>query len=99
MEDRIRVNLTVDPVVDHLLRRMSKATGVGKATIISQWLLESLPQLEQLALAMEQAASGNIDAFNTMIGAIRSSLGDTKQLEMDVRTKRRAVMRKKAQSK
>lgn len=95
-DSRTRVNLTPPPEVLAVLDRMSKASGVGKATIITQWLSESLPQLHSLASAMEQASRGNVDAFTTMIAALQEAASESKQLELEVRSQRRAVMRKRS---
>jgi hypothetical protein len=95
MNKGIRVNLTLPPEVDHVLARISKATGVGKATFVGQYLAEALPQLDQLALVMEQAAAGNIDAFTTMIKAVRQATGEVEQIQLGLKNARRAVMRKR----
>ncbi len=90
-----RVNLTLPADVDRVLARIGDSSGVGKATIIRSWLTDSLPQLEQLARAVELAAAGNIDAFAAMQAAVRAAQAEAGQLQLDVASKRRAAMRRR----
>jgi predicted DNA-binding protein len=90
-----RVNLTLPDEVIAVLDRMGTATGTGRATIIREWLIEALPQLQEMARAIELARAKNIDAFK-VIGDTLSKLSEQSgQLSLDIKKQRRAAMRKR----
>lgn len=90
-----RVNLTLTPEVVSVLDRMGKHTGAGRATIIREWLIEGLPQLEQLADAMEMASRKNIDAFKVMSDTLKDLSSQADQMQLEIKTARRGAMRKR----
>ena len=90
-----RVNLTLTPEVVAVLDRMGKHTGAGRATIIREWLVEGLPHLALLADAMEMAAKKNIDAFKVMGDALKDLTNQTDQIQLEIKSTRRAAMRKR----
>lgn len=90
-----RVNLTLPDEVIDVLDRMGKATGAGRATIIREWLIEGLPQLQELARAIELASRKNIDAFKVLSDTLHSTARDADQLVLDIKRTRRAAMRKR----
>ena len=94
-----RINLTLSPDVDAAVGRLVRVSGVGKATVIGQMLQEALPQLELMAQALEQAKRRNLDAFDTMIGAVQTAQVGIDQMAFDLRSerreRRRAPMRKR----
>lgn len=90
-----RVNLTLPVEVVATLDRMGKVSGAGRATIVREWLSEMLPQLEQLALAMELASKKKIDAFDVASGVLRDASAKADQLQLDVKRQRRRAMRKR----
>ena len=90
-----RVNLTLPDELIDVLDRMGKATGAGRATIIREWLIEGLPQLEGLARAIELASQKNIDAFKVMADTLNDAARASDQLVLDIKKQRRAAMRKR----
>lgn len=90
-----RVNLTLPDDVIDVLDRMGKATGAGRATIIREWLIEGLPQLVQLAHAIELASQKNIDAFKVITDTLKDASRTSDQLVLDIGKQRRAAMRKR----
>lgn len=90
-----RVSITATPELDHVLGRIAAGTGTGKATFVREWLLDALPQLEQLATAIELAKSGNVDAFAIMAQVVRDASSEADQLSLDIKRDRRRAMRKR----
>jgi len=88
-----RVNLTLPVEVVAVLDRMGSITGHGRATIIREWLSDSLPNLNKLADAIELAHRKNIDGFAVMAETLQAMAGEADQLAMDFRAKRRAAQR------
>lgn len=91
-----RVNLTLPADLVAILDRMGKVTGAGRATIIREWLIEARSTLEQLTQAMELASTKNIDSFKVMADTLNEISAQSGQLSLDMKTRRRAAMRKKA---
>jgi predicted DNA-binding protein len=90
-----RIGLTVPPELDRVLARIAAATGTGKATFVREWLCEAVPQLDQLANAMELAKRGNTDAFDVMAKVMLGVTEGADQLTLDIKKTRRRVIRKK----
>jgi predicted DNA-binding protein len=91
-----RVNLTLPPEVIDVLDRLGKVTGAGRATIIREWLIEGQPLFAEMARAAELAANKNIDALKVMGDVLRSTVAHAEQLELGIKAKRRAAMRKRS---
>lgn len=91
-----RVNLTLPDELIDALDRMGKVTGAGRATIIRELLIEGLPGLVSMADALEMAAKQNVDAFKVIADVMRDVAHEAGQMELDIRKKRRAAMRKRA---
>lgn len=90
-----RVNLTLPDEVIRVLDRMGKVTGAGRATIIREWLIEGLPQLDGVAKALELASQKNLDAFKIMTDTLTAAAREADQLSLDMKKQRRAAMRKR----
>ena len=90
-----RVNLTLPPEVVALLDRMGRFTGAGRATIVRELLIEGMPGLAQMADALELASQKNVDAFKIIADSMRDAASASSQMELDIRKKRRAAMRKR----
>lgn len=90
-----RVNLTLPDEVIAILDRISKVTGAGRATFIRELLVDGVPMFSEMARAMELATSKNIDAFKVIGDTLKDISAQTDQLSLDIKTKRRAAMRKK----
>jgi hypothetical protein len=90
-----RIGLTVTPELLAVLQRISDATGTGKASFITQWLLESLPALTQLATALELAKNKNADSFLIIEKVLRENSEDSAQLALQIQATRRRVPRSK----
>lgn len=90
-----RVNLTLPDEVISVLDRLGKVTGAGRATIIREWMIEGAPMFAQMATAAEQAAQKNYDALKVMADVLRETSQVADQLQLDIRKKRRAAMRKR----
>ena len=90
-----RVNLTLPDDVIAVLDRMGKVTGAGRATIIREWLSEAVPQLSEMARAMELASQKNIDAFKVIGDTLHELSESSGQLSLDIKRTRRAAMRKR----
>ena len=91
-----RVNLTLPPEVVRVLDRLSAASGQGRATIVRELLTDALPQLSQMALAIEMAKRKNVDAFKVLADTMHAVGVQASQLELDIRSQRRKAMRKRA---
>lgn len=90
-----RVNLTLTPELDRLLDRISAATGTGKATFVREILLGAMPQLEQMASALELVQSKQIpEGLAHMARALRDASGAVEQQELELTKLRRAARRK-----
>jgi predicted DNA-binding protein len=90
-----RVNLTLPKEVCAVLDRMGKVTGTGRATIVREWLSEALPQLQQMAHALELAQKKNLDAFQVLADSLEETARNADQLSLDIKRTRRKAMRKK----
>lgn len=90
-----RVNLTLPDEVIQVLDRLGRVTGAGRATIIREWLIEGYPMFAEMARAAEMAHDKNIDALKVMGDVLRVTSAQADQLQLDIRTTRRAAMRKR----
>ena len=90
-----RINLTLPTDVVEVLDRLGKLTGAGRATIIREWLVEAQPLFAEMARAAELAAARNIDALDVMAKTLREAGSQVDQMQLDIRAKRRAAMRKR----
>ena len=90
-----RVNLTLPRDVIAVLDRLQAVTGAGRATFIREWLTEAVPQLQELARAVELAQAKNIDAFKVMGDVMGQVSNEADQLQLDIKKTRRAAMRKR----
>lgn len=90
----IRINLTLPTEVVATLDRMSAVTGAGRASIIREWLIEGQPLFDQMATALEHAASKNLDAFTVMSKAVSGIASQADQLSLDIKRTSRAMRRK-----
>ena len=90
-----RVNLTLPDETIRVLDRLGKVTGAGRATIVREWLIEGTPMFAEMARAAEMANKKNVDALVVMGQVLRDASTHVDQLEMDIKKKRRAAMRKK----
>lgn len=86
-----RVGITLTPEMDAVLTRLSVAASTGKATIIREWLEGVLPQLDQIATAIELAKAGNLDAFKVMESTLRNTMAQGEQTRLGLRRTRRAM--------
>lgn len=90
-----RVNLTLTVEMDRVLERIARASGTGKATFVREVLSASLPQLDQIATALEQVQARDLpDALGTVAKLLRSSAVDLQQGELELTRVRRQVRRK-----
>ncbi len=90
----VRVNLSLTPELVAVLDRMGAVTGAGRATVIKEWLESAVPQLSQLADALELAAKKNVDAWKVMERSVRDAASASDQLHLDIRTQRRKAQRR-----
>lgn len=90
-----RVNLALPPEVVDVLDRLGKVTGAGRATIIREWLIEGQPMFAEIARAAEMAHNKNVDALKVMGDVLREASSAADQLQLEMKTKRRAAMRKR----
>ena len=90
-----RVNLTLTPELDALLDRFARVSGLGKASIVTQWMTMALPQLEEMVKALELAAAKNLDAFTVIERAMREVGSEAAQLELDMKNARRRAARRR----
>ncbi|MEQ7784587.1 hypothetical protein [Xanthomonas hortorum] len=91
------MNLTLPPEVVDVLDRLGKVTGAGRATIIREWLIEGQPMFAEMARAAEMAHNRHVDALKVMGDVLRQTAVTTNQLELAIKAKRRAAMRKRKQ--
>lgn len=89
-----RVNLTLPDEAIRVLDRIARASGTGRATVIREWLIEGLPHFAELASAMELAQQRNLDAFKVVSNTLRDLGAMVDQTQLDLKTTRRAAMRK-----
>ena len=90
-----RVNLALPPEVVDVLDRLGKVTGAGRATIIRELLIEGYPMFAEIARAAEMAHNKNVDALKVMGDVLREASSAADQLQLEMKTKRRAAMRKR----
>ena len=90
-----RINLTLPPETVRAIDRMCEASGVGRATFIRELLVGMEGHIHGLAEAVELARQNNVDAFARMANTLREVNASSSQLELDVRRKHRAAMRKR----
>ncbi|KHS33781.1 ribbon-helix-helix protein, CopG family [Xanthomonas phaseoli] len=95
--DQTRVNLTLPADVVDVLDRLGKVTGAGRATIIREWLIEGRAMFAEMATAAEMVHDRQVDALKVMGDVLRQTAIATNQLELAIKTKRRAAMRKRKQ--
>jgi metal-responsive CopG/Arc/MetJ family transcriptional regulator len=91
----IRVNLTLPREVVDVLDRITKVTGVGRASFIRELLQDGLPQFQQMAHALELAKNKNVDVYRVMAETARDLSDSVDQLSLDIKTDRRRAMRKR----
>lgn len=91
----IRVNLTLPVEVIEVLDRICAVTGHGRATVIRGWMEEGLPQFEQVADALELIQKSPADSLKSMAKSMRETAAQAEQMELDIKTQRRALMRRK----
>lgn len=90
-----RVNLTLPDDVLATIDRMCALGGIGRATFIREFLTDMQGHLNGIVDAMELAKKSNIDAFKVMADTLREVSQVSSQMEIDLRKKRRAAMRKR----
>lgn len=90
-----RVNLTLPDEVISVIDRLSAASQHGRATVIRGLLEESVPQLAQLADALEKAQQNPFDSLKDIADLLRTSTAQAEQMELDIRKERKALMRRK----
>lgn len=91
----IRVNLTLPAEVVAVLDRIANATGTGRATMVREVLIDGLPGLADMATALEMAQKKNADGFKLLAKGIDAAVSEGQQLSLDIKRKRRAMVRKK----
>lgn len=91
----IRVNLTLPLEVVATIDRMAKVTKAGRASIIREFLVEARPGLDEMAAALEMAASKNADAFKLLAKTLDNSITQSQQLSLDMKRTHRRMGRKK----
>lgn len=90
----IRVNLTLPLDVVATIDRMAKVTKAGRASIIREFLVEARPGLDDMAEALELAASKNMDAFKVLSKTLDASIEQSQQLSLDIKRTSRRMRRK-----
>lgn len=90
-----RVNLTLPADVDAAVGHIADIVGTGKASVIRGWLESMLPQLIEMARAIEAVQAGSADGLDALSGVLRSSVKKAEQAEMRL-VKARAMPRLKA---
>ncbi len=91
-----RVNLTLPPEVDLVLGRLADAAGTGKASFVREWLVSMLPQLGQMADALEAAKAGQMDGLSMMAKSLRGAVDRGQQAQLELKSATRAIRRKAA---
>lgn len=91
----IRVNLTLPVHVVALLDRIAKLTGTGRATMIRDIFGSMVPELGQMAEALELAAEKKGDAYKVMGKALENVQREVDQLSLEIKTARRKSRQKK----
>lgn len=89
-----RVNLTLPPEVDRVLERFAAAAGTGKATIVREWLIGAAPMFDEMATALEAARKGQSNSLAMMSKALRGSINQGEQAELELGRVRAAMSRK-----
>lgn len=90
-----RVNLTLPEDVVAAVDRMANATGVGRATLIKDLVTGMVPSLIEMARATELAKSKQLDALKVITDHLSAVTAQADQLNLDIKRKRRASMRKR----
>lgn len=95
--DRIgtRVNLTLPDEVVAVIDRMGAVTGMGRATVVRQWMEAASPAMLEVAKGLELAQENNLDAYLLLANQIGSIAQDAGQISLDLKNTRRRLMRKK----
>lgn len=95
--DRIgtRINLTIPPETVAAIDRLCAAGGIGRATFIRELLISMEAHILDLAESFELAKQNNVDAFGKLATVMRSLCNTSQQLELEVKRKHRAAMRKR----
>ena len=92
----IRIGLTLPPDLVATLDRMSAVTSAGRASLIREFLIEAHPGLQEMATALEMAASQNADAFKLLAKTLDNSVKQSQQLSLDIKRTSRRMRRKKS---
>lgn len=77
------------------LDRIEAVTGVGRASMIREWLIEGHVGLQEMAKALELAAAKNLDAFKVLAKSIDKASSDADQLSLDIKRTHRRIRRKR----
>lgn len=91
----IRVNLTLPSEVVAVIDRMGGVTGMGRATIVRQWMEAAAPAMLDVAKSLELAQQNDLDAYRVLAKQIGGLANDAGQIALDLKNKRRALMRKR----
>jgi hypothetical protein len=91
----VRVNLTLPPEVDHVLGRVAGAAGTGKASFVRELLIGMVPQLKATADALEATRESQSAGLAIMAKALRGTLDEAQQTEMELGKARRMVRKRK----
>lgn len=91
----VRVNLTLPREIVETLDRIEAVTGVGRASMIREWLIEGHAGLQEMAKALELAAAKNLDAFKVLAKSIDKASSDADQLSLDIKRTHRRIRRKR----
>ena len=90
-EDRrvgVRVNLTLPLEVDRVLSRLADAAGTGKASFVRELLVSMVPQLGEMAGALEGLRAGQVDSLAAVSKALRGVSDRTEQAQLELQTLR-----------
>lgn len=90
-----RVNLTLPDEVIAVLDRMGGVTGMGRATIVRQWMETAAPAMLDVAKSLELAQAQDLDAYSVLAKQIGGLAGEANQISLDLKKQRRALMRKR----
>lgn len=79
-----RITISLPPELEKVLDGLRGATGVAPSSFITEMLMESLPVLQAMVQAAEQAKTNQADALRIMSDAMTSALhaGTGEQLEI-----------------
>jgi len=90
-----RIYVTVDPEVDAVLRRLSKATGTSRAGYVRNILRHSLPLFEKLAEAAELAAKKPSEGATALQDVVTEMQIENAQIQLNLQKKKqRKALRK-----